>query len=199
VLAAFKIFIVLTSDFDRTITFIFRNMMIQNPDQVDLEALKDLYAKNSVAKAAFDYFAACPRSRPETTVNQLLAVLVKRGHKASYFEVRDFLRELHRLNCGVYIIGRKGQPSRLRWHFGRMSLGRAAAGQPSQLEQSSNEKAAGADDEIEEGASSMSHSDDMKLSYPLRRDRHVDLILPKDITPNEAQRLSDFIRTLQFE
>jgi hypothetical protein len=174
-------------------------IMTKISTKIDIEAIKNLYVKNPVAKAAFDYFAGCPRNRPETTVNQLLAVLVARGHQASYVGVRDFLRELHRLNCGVYVIGRKGRHSRLRWHIGRMSLGQAAAGQLSQVEQLTDEEAAGANDEVEEGPSSMLHPDDMKLSYPLRRERQIELVLPKDITPTEAQRLSDFIKTLQFE
>ncbi|MFZ1219549.1 MAG: hypothetical protein WAO00_09665 [Chthoniobacterales bacterium] len=173
--------------------------MIQNPDKVDLEALKDLYAKNSVAKAAFDYLATRQRNRSETTVNQLLADLVARGHQASYVEVRDFLRALARLNCGVYIIGRKRRPSRLRWRVGRVSLGKAAAGQLDQVELLTEEEVAGANDEAEEGAIAILNPEDMKLTYPLRRDRHIDLIIPRDITPTEAQRLSDFIKTLQFE
>lgn len=173
--------------------------MEQEPEQLDMEAIKSLYAKNSIAKAAFDYFAGCQRNKSETTVNQLLAVLVARGHQASYVEVRDFLRELGRLNCGVYVIGRRRRPSRLQWHIGRISLGRAAAGQPSQVEQLTDEEAAGRDDEVEGAPGGLLNPDDMKLSYPLRRDRHVELVLPKDITSSEAQRLSDFIKTLQFE
>jgi hypothetical protein len=173
--------------------------MTQIFEQVDMDAIKNLYAENSVAKVAFDYFATRQRNRSETTVNQLLADLVARGHQASYVEVRDFLRKLAQLNCGVYIIGRKRRPSRLRWRVGRVSLGRAAAGQPFQVEQLTDEEAAGANDEVEEGPIGMLNPDDLKLSYPLRRERHVEFILPKDITSTEAQRLSDFIKTLQFE
>jgi hypothetical protein len=68
-----------------------------------------------------------------------------------------------------------------------------------QVEQSEDEEAAGANDQVAEGTTDILNPDDMRLTYPLRRDRHVDLILPRDITPNEAQRLSDFIKTLQFE
>ena len=173
--------------------------MAQNADKIDIDGIKKLYIGKSVAKAAFDYFATRQRNRSETTVNQLLADLVARSHPASYVEVRDFLRKLHRLNCGAYIIGRKGKHSRLRWSVDRVSLGRAAAGEPLQVEQSTDEEAAGANDEVEEGKIDTLNPDDMRLSYPLRRDRHIDLIIPRDITPTEAQRLSDFIKTLQFE
>ena len=134
-----------------------------------------------------------------TKVNRLLAVLLDHGHKASYVQVRNFLRKLGELGCGIYVMGRRGQPSRLKWRVGMVSLGQAAAGQSAQVEQLTEEEVAGANDEVEEGPNGTLSPDDMKLSYPLRRDRHVDLILPKDITPTEAQRLSDFIKTLQFE
>lgn len=173
--------------------------MAQISAQIDTEAIQSLYANNSVARPAFDYFRGCPRYRPEITVNQLMAILVARGHQASYVGVRDFLRELHRLNCGVYIIGRKGKHSRLRWSVERVSLGRAAAGEPLQIEQLTNEEAAGANEEVAGGTSDLVNPEDMRLAYPLRRDRHVELVLPRDITPNEAQRLSDFIKTLRFD
>jgi hypothetical protein len=128
-----------------------------------------------------------------------MAILVARGHQASYVEVRDFLRHLARLNCGVYIIGRKGKHSRLRWSVGRVNLGKAAAGQLAEVEQLTEEEVADAHDEVEEGTIGTLNPEDMRLSYPLRRDRHIDLIIPRDITATEAQRLSDFIKTLQFE
>lgn len=169
------------------------------PEQIDMQAIKRLYAEDSVAKAAFEYFAVRQRNGSLTKVNRLLGVLLNDGHKASYVQVRDFLRKLGELGCGVYVIGRRGQPSRLIWRVGMVSLGQAAAGQSAQVEQLTEEEVADASDEVEEAPNDALSPDDMKLSYPLRRDRHVDLILPKDITSIEAQRLSDFIKTLQFE
>jgi hypothetical protein len=171
----------------------------QYQEQVSMEAIKTLYAKDSVAKAAFDYFATRQRNGSLTKVYRLLAVLLDHGHKASYVQVRDFLRKLGELGFGAYVIGRRGQPSRLKWRVGMVSLGQAAAGQSAQVEQLTEEEVPSANDEIEEVPNSALSPDDMKLSYPLRRDRHVDLVLPKDITSSEAQRLSDFIKTLQFE
>lgn len=163
-----------------------------------LEAVRKLYARRPVAKAAFDHFSICQRNRRETSVNRLLSVLWNHGVDVSYRDVRDFLQELARLHCGVYIIGRRGQPSRLEWTDKLVSLGQAAAGQRAEIETLTEEEAA-VETEEEPHANGEVMPDDMKLSYPLRRDRHVEIVVPKDITSTEAQRLGDFIKTLQFE
>lgn len=173
--------------------------MSTSPERIDMAAIKQLYTMDSVAKAAFDYFATRQRNGTVTKVNRLLAVLNDRGNKASYGQVRDFLRNLGSLGCGAYVIGRRGQPSRLQWRVGMVSLGQAAAGHGTHVDQLTAEEVASANDEAEEQPADVVNSDEMKVSYPLRRDRHVEIILPKDITPTEAQRLSDFIKTLQFE
>jgi len=173
-------------------------MTSASPEQINMDTIKQLYTTDPVAKAAFDYFATRQRNGTVTKVNRLLAVLVDRGNKASYGQVRDFLRDLGRLGCGAYIIGRRGQASRLRWRVGMVSLGQAAAGQNAHVEQLTAEEAS-VNDEVEERSDDAVNPDEMKLSYPLRRDRHIEIILPKDISPTEAQRLSDFIKTLQFE
>lgn len=168
-------------------------------DNTKLESIKQLYSSNHVAKAAFDYFASCQRNKSATKVNRLLSVLWGLGNDVSYIEVRDFLRELARLKCGIYKIGRRGQPSRLEWIDNLVSLGQAAAGQRSEIEQITEEEAAADDDERENGSNGELSPNDMKLSYPLRRDRHIEIVVPKDITSTEAQRLADFLKTLQFE
>jgi hypothetical protein len=164
-----------------------------------LSAVKKLYATSRVAKAAFDYFATCQRNRSATKVNRLLSVLWARGQDVSYADVRDFLRELARLQCGVYVIGRRGQPSRLEWTDELVSLGQAAAGQRSEIEQLTEEEAPVENEEVEQRANGQLSPDDMRLSYPLRRDRNIEIVVPKDISSTEAQRLGDFIKTLQFE
>ena len=178
-----------------------RYMKNWNNNGKKLDAIKKLYATNRVAKAAFDYFATCQRNRSATKVNRLLSVLWARGQDVSYADVRNFLRELARLQCGVYIIGRRGQPSRLEWTDKLVSLGQAAAGQRSEIEAFTEEEAEAAVEtkEAEPSVNGELMPGDMKLTYPLRRDRHVEIVVPKDITSTEAQRLGDFIKTLQFE
>lgn len=174
-------------------------MTTLNNNELKIPAIKRLYDTSRAAKAAFDYFAGCTNNKRETTVDRLHAVLVNRGHNIAYAEVRDFLRELVRLNCGTYRIGRRGWPSRLQWNVGLVSLGQVASGQRSEVEALRGDEAAEEVGDTESATNGAADLDELKVSYPLRRDRHVEIVLPKDITPVEAQRLAEFIKTLQFE
>src|SRR5712692_111875 len=102
---------------------------------VDVNAIRELYTKNSTAKLALDDFASRKLNRRETTVDRLHSVLATKNIHVSYTEVRDFLRELANLGCGEYRIGRRGWPSRLVWTVSLASLGQAAAGKRASVEE----------------------------------------------------------------
>src|SRR2546428_416580 len=108
-------------------------MTNSNNNGGNTDAIKKLYATNPAAKVAFDYFATRQRNKRATTVKRLHAVLVAQGHDVSYNETRDFLRELAKLKCGEYKMGRKGWDSRLEWSVGLASLGQVAAGQRAEV------------------------------------------------------------------
>jgi len=165
---------------------------------MDIEAIRKLYRSSAIARAAFEHFAAGKKNMTETSVNRLLAVLAAKGHNAGYGEVRDFLMELGNLNCGKYIQGRKGWPSRLKWSVGMVSLGQAATGKDSSVEELNETEAV---DETQDAAAAqgLNGDSDITVSYPLRPEREVEFALPKDLTTREAQRLADFIKTLPFE
>ncbi len=168
---------------------------------INLNAIRELYQENQEARVAFDHFATRKRNKRETSVNRLLAVLEADGADVSYGGIRDFLRRLAELNCGVYMFGRRGKPSRLVWSVGLVSLGQAAAGQRSEVSELNGGDAADEDEETDEQESAgiRPGSLDMRISYPLRPDLNVELILPKSLTTREAQRLAEFIRSLPFD
>ncbi len=169
-----------------------------NNNPGSLDKVRQMYAENSVAKAAFDYFATCKNNKRTTTVDRLLQVLQGRGNHVSYTEVKNLLRELARLGCGEYVIGRRGHPSRLEWTVGLVSLGQVASGRRSQVEEFVDEGSDQQDADPDERAAVQLPAD-MKVSYPLRPDRNVEIILPKDLTGREAHRLAEFIKTLPFD
>jgi hypothetical protein len=172
-------------------------MTTYNNNASHLQNIRRLYSENSTAKAAFDYFASCERNRRATTVDRLLQGLQARGNGVSYGEVKDFLLELARLGCGKYIIGRRGHPSRIEWSVGLVSLGQAAAGNRLQIEEFVEDNTE--QQQVEDSKTVMEQVADMKVSYPLRPNRNVELILPKDLTTREAHRLAEFIKTLPFD
>jgi hypothetical protein len=86
------------------------------------------------------------------------------------------------------------------WKVGIVSLGKAAAGQADSIELADEPM----QDDTENGEDSTTtdfspESSNMDVKYPLRPNLEVKLSLPKTITRREAERLSDFIRTLPFE
>jgi hypothetical protein len=168
---------------------------------IDMDAIRDLYSKNPTAKLAFDDFATRKLNRRETTVERLHAVLAAKNLNVSYANVRDFLRELAKLKCGEYRIGRRGWHSRLVWIVGLVSLGQAAAGTRANVEKLNFAEAAEETDPAEEPepASPRAETLDIRVIYPLRIDRHIEFLIPKDLTTREAQRLADFIKTLPFD
>ena len=87
---------------------------------------------------------------------------------------------------------------RAPWRTGQSTRTDAAAGKRAEIETLTEEEAAVETEEEPHGNGEVM-PDDMKLTYPLRRDRHVEIVVPKDITSTEAQRLGDFIKTLQFD
>jgi hypothetical protein len=173
-------------------------MTIYNGDNNgNLDKLRRMYSNTDVARAAFDYFAACKNNKRSTTVGRLQQVIQARGTRASYGEVKEYLRELARLGCGRYVIGRRGHPSRMEWGVGLVSLGQAAAGHRLQIEKFVEET--GGEQDSDETETVIEQPSDMKVSYPLRHDRNVELILPKNLSMREAHRLAEFIKTLPFD
>jgi hypothetical protein len=167
--------------------------MTNNPtNSVDVERLRALYKSNPVAKAGFDYFASRRRGSRVTTVVRLQGVLEGQGHRVSYGETKGLLQILADMHCGDYVIGRRGKPSRLVWHVNLMTVGQAASGKTTQIE-----KVEDSEDAVELPETPQSNNA-IKVSYPLRHDWYVEVILPKDFSAREAFRLAEFIKTLPF-
>lgn len=167
----------------------------QNAPSID--GIRAFYRSDSSAKAILDYCAGRKNNSSETKVDRLVADV---GHRegegtVSRSEVISTLRELEKLGCGTFVIGRRGQPSRFQWDVQMIALGKAAKG-----------------DELPILSQSESHEEDdididdpdqeirlIPHSYRLRRNLNLTLHLPDDLTGKEAARLGEFIKTLPFE
>jgi hypothetical protein len=158
------------------------------PQNVDLGKLQELYSRNKVAAAVLDHFAGRKYAMRETSVDRVLTVMRNQGARISRGELIEVFRNLEAAGCGTFVLGRRGRPSRFRWQVDLVSVGRAAAGEGKQIEDIS-------DDAVEEetGEQTLTHL------FQLRPDQQVSLELPRDLTPREASRLADFIRTLPFD
>lgn len=90
------------------------------------DKLRSLYNQDETAQNLLDWLAKRKRDASSTSVDRMCTIL-----KASRGEAVRIARELANLGCGEFKNGRRGQPSRLEWSYSCISLGRAAAGEPS--------------------------------------------------------------------
>jgi len=159
-------------------------------ETVDIGELQRFYAGDEAAHRILDHLASRKRDRGSTTVNRLQANLESQGRTISRGQVIRVLKRLQQLGCGRFMAGRKGWASRFEWGVGMVDVGRAAAGAPVEPGLLSARDAEEADDE--ELGQVLDHP------FQLRRNLTVTVSLPDDLTPAEAGRVADFIKTLPF-
>src|ERR1700747_3737824 len=148
----------------------------QHPASIESERLKNLYQENSVARLILDQAARRQRNQSETKVDRIIALLAAQGHDVSRGEVIESFRRLEDLGAGQFVSGRHGWPSRFVWSVGMVSVGKAAAGEPQEIESISPENV-----EEEIGSVVLSHS------FYLRADTLVTVDLLVDLTKGEGE------------
>jgi len=160
---------------------------------IDITGLKSFYGSDQAAKAILDDFAGRQRNRGVTKVDQLLDRMNSQGFNRS--DVIRVLRKLEELGFGDFVEGRRGHPSRFEWRYELVAVGKAASGDLQHLQEVSD---------VDEEDEDIEHVPDVPSGsiahkFQLRPDRQVELILPVDLTTREANRLSEFIKTLPFD
>ncbi len=169
-------------------------------NNVDEEGLRQLYRSDGAAKALFDHLARRERNRNELPVDRLALNIATEGSAASRSDVVRVLKALEQAGCGKYVAGRKGHQSRFQWHVDMVAVGRYASGQATVINEihpatSGEEEVLDAQDAP---ADSANGSGELTHGFQLRPDLLVSIGLPTNLTPAEAARLADFIRTLPF-
>src|ERR1039458_4312671 len=84
----------------------------------DVDALRQLYRDNPVAKAFFDHSARRERDQSETKVDRILVRLRADGHNLRRREIIDLFRKMQDHGLGQFVEGRRGWPSRFVWSTG---------------------------------------------------------------------------------
>jgi hypothetical protein len=174
----------------------------------DIDMLRAYYKTDSAAKTVLDHFAARQRNANVTKVESLASALDRKGADLGYYEIVKVLKALCEMNFGTYTTGRRGHKSRVNWRVSTTTLGQAAAGARSDIEGLRMEDASaveGDDDDdndliVNTAEPESRHGTGLKrVVYPLRRDVDVELMIPKDFTKRDAQRLAEFIKALPFD
>jgi Protein of unknown function DUF262 len=101
----------------------------------DVTQLREFYRDSSVARAFLDLAASRERDQAETKVERAMVLMKAAGHDYPRQAVVDMFRRLAACECGDFVVGRRGWPSRFIWSKGLRSVGRAAAGSDSPIAQ----------------------------------------------------------------
>ena len=105
-------------------------------------------------------------------------------------------RDLEDAECGQFIVGRSGWPSRLVWNVDSLAASRLASGENQEVEEIWDED----EDEDDEVLSAIRPAVEIiKHSFNLRSDYVVKIWLPVKLTKKEAERLSLFVQSLPFD
>jgi hypothetical protein len=165
-----------------------------------LTTIREMYENSPAAKALFDNFATRQRNSSETTLSRLVQLLNNGSDVWSRSEIIDVLKELDRVGSCVFKIGRRGAETRAEWNDGIVSLGQAAAGKRDDIESIRGESDVDAIlNSILAEPETNKPTAKMLVTYPLRRDLIVEVLLPRDITCAETNRLSEFFKSLRFD
>ncbi len=98
-----------------------------------IDGIMALYKNDPHARQYFDLIADRERDASATSIDRISWLLgITRG------EAVALARRLEDAKCGEFVVGRRGQKSRFVWEYSCISLGKAAAGETSNLEQPEN-------------------------------------------------------------
>lgn len=161
---------------------------------VNIKGLRQLYNRDACARLLLDYVASRKNNSLQTTVDRLEAVTSRGGADCSRRELVIALKKLEKLECGKFIIGRWGQPSRFEWAVQMIGVGRAAKGEGGTVEPLRAEEA-----KPEEAVDSEPAANTIRHTFNLRPDYTVTFDLPSDFGVKEAFRLAEFVKTLPFD
>jgi len=155
-----------------------------------MDKLESIYSEDDAVRAICDHMAERSRNQNETKLRRIRYLLRKEGNEFPKSDLIAAFRKLAEAQCGTYVEGRHGWPSRFVWHVKSMLVADAAQGLVSNDSIEDSE----IDDDADELDSGL-----IEHSFVLRPDLTISIELPEDLTPRESSRLSLFMESLAFE
>ncbi len=92
-------------------------------------AIQKLYKEDDDLRELFDWCATLKRDATETSVDTIASKL-----NISRKGALNIVRQLESAGCGEFLVGRRGGTSRFIWKYSRISLGKVASGEFSEIE-----------------------------------------------------------------
>ena len=93
------------------------------------QRVKQLYAEDANARIFLDKAASRQRDASITSVDRIVGLL-----GLSRAEAVRLAKKFDDIGCADFIVGRHSAPSRIRWHFSLISLGKIGSGELAELE-----------------------------------------------------------------
>lgn len=154
---------------------------------ISLADARKLYKTDKNFQAVCDFLASYKRGR----------WIVKAGDlpydvAVTYGEAVAVLRSFEELGFGRFVVGRHGKATRFEWNRRPVAVMKAIRGESNELPGSIYEDDL-ADSEFQEGEAAT-----IVDRYQLRVDFEVKVLLPSDISKDEAARLAEHLRTMYF-
>ena len=175
--------------------------MVPDVEYDTLAQIRALYKTDRTIKTLFDWAASRDRDVKETSAERVAEKL-----QVAKPQAIKVYRQLQDVGCGRLMYGRRGAKTRMRWFYSLRSLGKAARGDTSQLDEINDELD---DDDGSAGPVSQAKAgEDTAVRGPSERIEHrfalrpsisVTISLPVDLTRKEAERFAAFIQSLPFE
>jgi hypothetical protein len=166
-----------------------------------LAQIRALYKTDRTIKALFDWAAGRDRDAKETSIDRLVEKI-----QVAKPQVIQACKQLHDVGCGRFMYGRRGAKTRMRWFYSLRSLGKAAKGDTSHLDEINDELdeddgSAGPVLQAKAGEDTAGRgpSERIEHRFALRPSISVTISLPGDLTRKEAERFAAFIQSLPFE
>jgi hypothetical protein len=132
-----------------------------------------------------------------TTIDELKTNPVDKDVTFSRYEIIQLFKGLAAIGCGNLRKGRRGHPSRFIWATEARELSRAALSDTEhRLSGVQDGPKATTDISGSSGSAAVAKVPTLTHQFNLRADFIVTLILPADVTQNEAQRLQQFVAAL---
>ncbi len=156
---------------------------------MDVSKFRDSYFSNNVVRAICDHMASRTKNQNETATHRILFHLEREGQEFRRADVIAAFRALEEADCGRYVEGRRGWPSRFVWAVRSLLVAGVVTegNDPAEVESDEEPDIEIADDEM------------LEHSYWLRPELSITVELPADLTALEANRLSQFVSSLSFD
>lgn len=163
--------------------------------KLNSEVIKSIASETPTAANVFNNLAGRKRHRQETDIGRYRMALIREGVKIADGDYMNVWKKLQEAGAGTLIIGRHGNPDRFKWNYSVKDVGKLATDGGIDL--------APAEEKTEEKKPQRRRAKEKEevkrekvLYVPIRGDKGIQIELPGDFSEEEAELLSNALKTI---